>query len=58
MKDSNKKPVKIIIQHSKEVVNFADFINEVLDFEEESKKPEDKQTSPQKNGVDSMGGNL
>ena len=45
---NNKKPVKIIIQHSKEVVSFADFINEVLDFEEDNEKPEDKQTSPQK----------
>ena len=47
---NNKKPVKIIIQHSKEVVNFADFINEVIDFEDESEKPEDKQTSPRKSG--------
>ena len=47
---NKKKPVKIIIQHSKEVVNFADFINEVLDFEEESEKPEDKQMSPRKLG--------
>lgn len=44
---NRKKPVKIIIQHSKEVVNFADFINEVLDFEEDNTKPEDKQTSPE-----------
>ena len=50
MSGSNKKPVKIIIQHSKEVVNFADFINEVIDFEDESEKPEDKQTSPRKLG--------
>jgi hypothetical protein len=47
---NNKKPVKIIIQYSKEVVNFADFINEVIDFEDESEKPEDKQTSPRKLG--------
>jgi len=47
---NNKKPVKIIIQHSKEVVNFADFINEVIDFEDESERPEDKQTSPRKLG--------
>ena len=45
---NKKKPVKIIIQHSKEVVNFADFINEVLDFEEENDKSKDKQTSSQK----------
>ena len=45
---NKKKPVKIIIQHSKEVVNFADFINEVLDFEEDNEKPEDKQTYSQK----------
>ena len=42
---NKKKPVKIIIQHSKEAVNFADFINEVIDFEEENEKPDDKQTS-------------
>ena len=45
---NKKKPVKIIIQHSKEVVNFADFINEVLDFEEENDKPKDKKISTQK----------
>jgi hypothetical protein len=33
----SKKPVKIIIEYSKEAVSFADFINEVLDFEEECK---------------------
>ena len=36
----SKKPVKIIIEHSKEVVNFADFMNEVLDFEENEKSGE------------------
>jgi hypothetical protein len=45
---NKKKPIKIIIQHSNEVVNFADFMNEVLDFEEDDEKQEDKQTSSQK----------
>jgi len=46
----SKKPVKIIIQYSKEVVNFADFVNEVIDFEENEKSGElgSKQTSPPK----------
>ena len=48
--DNKKKPIKIIIQHSNEVVNFADFMNEVLDFEEEagelgSKQPQLKSLS-------------
>jgi hypothetical protein len=32
----------LIVTHSKERVNFADFINEVLDFEEDEKKAEEK----------------
>ena len=51
----SKKPIKIIIEHSKETVNFADFVNEVIDLEEEAGDLDSKQTSPLKIEVNAMG---
>jgi hypothetical protein len=44
MKRERRGLVKLIVESSNQNVNFADFINEVLDFEESREELEDKQT--------------
>ena len=41
--EHQKKNIKIIIQEAEEVVDFGDFINEVINFEEPVEKEVEKQ---------------